>query len=137
MSKWKVFKVDNKDYIYCPNCGFSPKETSKYCPYCGEKMFTEYTPVRYQKKPVIIEAMCLTDSTADSVYDWVVQNHPEKQSVMLATKGVELQEMIINTLEGPMHASPGDYIIRGVHGEFYPCKPDIFHETYDFIGDSN
>jgi len=94
----------------------------------------EYKPLRYQKKPVEIEAMVLTDKTAESVYEWVVQNHSEKQSVMLATTGTKLQEMIINTLEGPMHASPGDYIIRGVHGEFYPCKSDIFHETYDFVG---
>ncbi len=39
----------------------------------------------------------------------------------------------IKTLEGMMIASPGDYIIRGVNGEFYPCKPDIFEKTYDAI----
>ncbi len=41
------------------------------------------------------------------------------------------KEMDIPTLEGVMHASVGDFIITGVHGEQYPCKPDIFHETYN------
>ena len=43
------------------------------------------------------------------------------------------EEMDIETLEGVMHASVGDYIITGVHGEQYPCKPDIFKETYDTL----
>ncbi len=41
------------------------------------------------------------------------------------------KEMVITTLEGEMKASPGDYIITGIHGEQYPCKPDIFHKTYE------
>lgn len=55
----------------------------------------------YRKKPIIIEAY-QTD-----------------------------KEMDIKTLEGIMHASVGDFIITGVHGEQYPCKPDIFYETYE------
>ena len=43
------------------------------------------------------------------------------------------EEMDIPTLEGTMHASVGDFIITGVHGEQYPCKPDIFYETYDVL----
>ena len=58
---------------------------------------------KYRKKPVVIEAY-QTDT-----------------------------EMDIATLEGTMHASPGDYIIRGVNGEFYPCKPDIFVKTYEAV----
>ncbi|MFM9596855.1 hypothetical protein ACKI1O_46745, partial [Streptomyces scabiei] len=42
-------------------------------------------------------------------------------------------ELIIYTLEGDMKASVGDFIIKGVHGEFYPCKPDIFEETYEGV----
>lgn len=42
-------------------------------------------------------------------------------------------EMIIPTLEGDHHVSPGDYIITGVHGEQYPCKPDIFAKTYELV----
>lgn len=41
------------------------------------------------------------------------------------------KELIIHTLEGDMKAMPGDYIITGVNGEQYPCKPDIFHKTYE------
>ena len=41
--------------------------------------------------------------------------------------------LVIHTLEGDHHANPGDYIIKGIHGEFYPCKPDIFEKTYDII----
>jgi len=40
------------------------------------------------------------------------------------------------TLEGTMNASPGDYVIRGVQGEFYPCKPDVFEATYERVGES-
>lgn len=45
------------------------------------------------------------------------------------------KEMIIHTLEGDMKASVGDYIITGIHGEQYPCKPDIFEETYEPVED--
>lgn len=47
------------------------------------------------------------------------------------------KEMIIHTLEGDMKASVGDYIITGVHGEQYPCKPDIFEETYEPVVDES
>ena len=40
-------------------------------------------------------------------------------------------KMEIHTLEGVMHAQPGDYVIKGIQGELYPCKPDIFNETYE------
>ncbi|WP_288946829.1 hypothetical protein [uncultured Megasphaera sp.] len=42
-------------------------------------------------------------------------------------------DVVIETLEGPLHASPGDYIITGVNGEQYPCKPDIFEKTYELV----
>ena len=44
------------------------------------------------------------------------------------------QEIYIDTLEGKMKANKGDYIIKGVKGEIYPCKPDIFHMSYEYIG---
>ena len=44
-------------------------------------------------------------------------------------------ELDIETLEGVMHANVGDYVITGVHGEQYPCKPDIFEETYELVGE--
>ena len=52
--------------------------------------------------------------------------------INLANMPVEYS-LIIKTLEGNIRAKPGDYIIKGVYGEFYPCKEDIFHETYDII----
>ncbi|WP_422446026.1 hypothetical protein [Thermoanaerobacterium sp. DL9XJH110] len=45
------------------------------------------------------------------------------------------KEMIIETLEGPLRASPGDWIIRGIRGELYPCKPDVFERTYEPVSD--
>lgn len=52
-----------------------------------------------------------------------------KQPVVIEAYQTD-KEIIISTLEGDMKAMPGDYIITGVHGEQYPCKPDIFNETY-------
>ena len=75
----------------------------------------------YRKKPVTVEAV-----------QWTGENHAE----MCEFIDPEVFEIIprvglvIHTLEGDHHASPGDYIIKGVNGEFYPCKPDIFAKTY-------
>lgn len=43
------------------------------------------------------------------------------------------EEKIIQTLEGPLRAAPGDWIITGLHGEQYPCKPDVFEKTYELV----
>lgn len=45
----------------------------------------------------------------------------------------EKGDLVIETLEGNMRASPGDFIIRGIKGEYYPCKPDIFEATYEVV----
>jgi hypothetical protein len=75
---------------------------------------------KFRKKPVVIEAVQLTPLSLSEVEEFV---------------GGDLEfrdgEAIIATLEGAMHASPGDWIIKGVQGEFYPCKPDIFEATYE------
>lgn len=76
---------------------------------------------KYRKKPVVIEALQLGLYNHDDVENFVggdLGNHPEGG-------------LVIATLEGAMRASIGDYIIKGVQGEFYPCKPDIFEATYD------
>jgi hypothetical protein len=49
----------------------------------------------------------------------------------------ENDEWAVDTLEGTMFAQPGDWIIKGAHGEFYPCKPDIFEDTYELVGDQD
>lgn len=84
---------------------------------------------RYRKKPVEVEAVQLTNNTTpDKVAYWCggrVVPHPEKNY----TGGPLVIE--IDTLEGTMRAEPGDWIIKGVAGEFYPIKAEIFEETYE------
>lgn len=84
--------------------------------------------MKYRKKPVVIEAIQLEYSTEsqDSIIKW---------SGNIIRKGLD-GGLIIPTLEGNMVANTGDYIIKGVNGEFYPCKPDIFYATYDALGES-
>lgn len=73
----------------------------------------------YRKKPVVIEAAGpLTESNLDEVAVW-------------AEAQVGHNAIVIDTLEGAMRADLGDYVIKGVQGEFYPCKPDIFRATYE------
>lgn len=80
-------------------------------------------PVKYRKKPVVIEAMRLTERNAIEVSAWCDGEAKFMRPAM--------PSVFIRTLEGTMRADVGDYIIRGVQGEFYPCKPDIFHATYE------
>ena len=78
--------------------------------------------MKYRKKPVVIEAVQWTGENASEIHGFV-------GGKLLQVDG----EIHIKTLEGVMHATKGDYIIKGVHGEFYPCKPDIFAETYEEV----
>jgi hypothetical protein len=80
--------------------------------------------VRFRKKPVEIEARQTGPETAHDVLLWIRQSG---QKGNLLTGGA----LEIYTLEGAMRADVGDWIIRGVQGEFYPCKPDIFAATYE------
>lgn len=98
---------------------------------------------QYRKKPVVIDAMQYTRKNAHSVYCWVedeTEGSFEPMDVIEGRKpypasGVSIDprdgRMIISTLEGLHWVDLGDYVIRGVHGEFYPCKPDIFEITYE------
>ena len=79
---------------------------------------------KYRKKPVVIEAMQFTDDTKNQVFNWIS-----------CTRSADFDAyrnpiLLIGTLEGDMTARLGDFIIKGVSGEFYPCKPDIFEMTY-------
>lgn len=78
-----------------------------------------------RKKPVIIEVIQWTGANVDEILAFILP-------VGEARRGAE-NAIIINTLEGEMKASKGDYIIKGVKGEFYPCKPDIFEATYEIV----
>ncbi|MDN6798136.1 MAG: hypothetical protein L0L50_02335 [Propionibacterium sp.] len=110
---------------------------------------------RYRKKPVVIEAMLygptpraahdLTDWMSKSLYPALVGNALDPDSLRYRDQVPEDDSrpdkgwyidpadgsLIIRTLEGDMRVAPGDYVIRGVRGEFYPCKPDIFAATYE------
>ena len=89
--------------------------------------------MKYRKKPVVIEAYLLTRMFADVCLDFVGRDNIDSYN-----EG-EFEEdacyINIKTLEGVMTASEGDYIIKGVNGEFYPCKPDIFEKTYEKVED--
>lgn len=74
---------------------------------------------KYKKKPVIIEAV-----------QWTGENLSEIDNFVSGNINIKGTSLIIHTLEGDMEASINDYIIKGVNGEFYPCKPDIFIKTY-------
>lgn len=88
---------------------------------------------RYRKKPVEIEAMGpLTHDNRDDIAAWCNGGAPRSQEKRVPAPGRGVATaVVIRTLEGDMRASYGDYVIRGVQGEFYPCKPDIFTATYE------
>jgi hypothetical protein len=89
---------------------------------------------QFRKKPVIIEAMQFTD--LDSYSEIIAWMKSSGDTSALADEvKYSTPVMLIQTLEGTMAANPGDWIIRGVKNEFYPCKPDIFEATYDFVVD--
>jgi hypothetical protein len=97
--------------------------------------------MKFRKKPVVIEAMQLTNKTILQVYEFI---HGEN-SVQLTCRSAEdywdtfedivkrdgLKLKTLESGEGTQIASIGDWIIKGVQGEFYPCKPDIFEKTYE------
>jgi len=94
----------------------------------------------FRKKPVEIEAVQLTDNWSE-VCDWINETYQNPDTGAFDTRGAYLPggpdcDIAIRTLEGEMRAVPGDWIIRGVEGEFYPCKPDIFAATYDASDDA-
>ena len=78
---------------------------------------------RFRKKPVVIEAVQWTGDILDAE---TITNFGADDPI-----GLQNDSLTVFTLEGLMTASPGDWIIRGVQGELYPCKPDIFAATYE------
>lgn len=78
---------------------------------------------RFRKKPIVIEAMQFTEETKNQVFNWVWSRDPDFEDGKPVLR--------IHTLEGTMTARLGDWVIKGVKGEFYPCKPEIFEALYD------
>jgi hypothetical protein len=87
---------------------------------------------QFRKKPVVIEAIQWNPTDPDSVQA-VLDFIPETQRRYMAEFSNRDEIIGIETLEGLMVAKPGDWIIRGVKGEFYLCKPDIFAATYEAV----
>lgn len=80
---------------------------------------------KYRKKPVVIEAMQFNPKTnwPSCVIPWSSQESRPR----------DMSFGFIDTLEGKMHVQADDWIIKGIKGEFYPCKPDIFEATYELV----
>lgn len=98
-------------------------------------------PQTFRKNPVEIKAMQFDGSAerATEIIDWAIENDvtityhcPDGEACRRDTHSLH-----VCTLEGTMTALPGDWIIRGVQGEFYPCKPDIFEATYTAVPESD
>ena len=105
---------------------------------------------KYRKKPVVIEALQLVAAdwggtvgniTHEPLFGeapptaWFVRAVADRKIEIIYPRGSDFVELDIHTLEGTMRATPGDWIIQGVKGEFYPCKPDVFAETYEPVGE--
>lgn len=88
--------------------------------------------MKYRKKPVVIEAVQFSRKNVEKII-----NFTEGKAYGFYTEKCPGGKTYcqIETLEGEMTATEGDYIIRGVSGEFYPCKPDIFEKTYELVED--
>ncbi len=88
---------------------------------------------KFRKKPVVIEAFQYTGE-AGKLLDWATEAECAKLMFKPA-QSPEDRSVTVCTLEGNMQANYGDWIIRGVKGELYPCKPDIFEATYEPVND--
>ncbi|AYO92169.1 TPA: hypothetical protein VJZ89_001235 [Streptococcus pyogenes] len=88
--------------------------------------------MKYRKKPVEVEAFqWYGDIRQKEDPEWIISAISEERAWIEVDKVVNSPVLRINTLEGVMTANQGDYIIKDVAGEFYPCKPDIFEQTYE------
>ena len=94
--------------------------------------------MKYRKKPVVIDAIKWTAKNHREMFDFLFDGeNPHQETLKTEGKNFYISHekvrggLIIKTLEGEHIATIGDYIIKGVAGEFYPCKPDIFEQTYE------
>lgn len=87
---------------------------------------------KYRKKPVEVDALQFegTVLSANEILAWIGIRGADASRVH---NNRPSDGLVVHTLEGDMLACPGDWVIRGVQGEFYPCKPDIFDATYEKV----
>lgn len=86
--------------------------------------------LRYRKLPTEVDVMQLTDQNWRTVYQWMLDNDCQPEIYTDPLVGAP-QALGIPTLEGVMRAKPGDWIVRGVVGEFHPVRADVFARTYE------
>ena len=94
--------------------------------------------MKFRKKPVVIEAMQYTGENGPEIIHWAHADMPSQLNDIVTERyGHSPQHrcLRIRTLEGIMEGYPTDWIVRGISGEFYPCKPDIFEKTYEPVED--
>lgn len=95
----------------------------------------------YRKKPIIIEAIQWNENNLEEVMKFIGSEFKYDENTEYATNKFVYfkftKRLLLHTLEGTMEVSKNDYIIKGVKGEFYPCKPDIFEQTYEKVGVNN
>jgi len=94
---------------------------------------------KFRKRPVVVEALQWNGMNLSEIKEFVGDYAKYELHDEFYNRGEGIPsvppwvEVTIHTLEGDMCVSMGDYIIRGVSGEFYPCKPDIFEKTYELV----
>lgn len=92
---------------------------------------------QYRTMPCQIEAIQWTDNTNEiKSFCGNSCTYSVEDSAWKVGKGIPHEKLVIHTLEGDMVASRNDYIIKGLKGEFYPCKPDVFNQKYELINDT-
>lgn len=93
--------------------------------------------MKYRKKPVVIEAIQWTGLNLEEIKEFVGESliYDIIDTAWKVGEGAPHVNMKIHTLEGDMEVSKGDFIIKGIKGEFYPCKPDIFEKAYEAVAD--
>lgn len=124
----KILQLICRKFGHKQNWDYQPFALEKMCSRCGE-FYDDFEPMRFRKKPVVVEAI-----------QWKGYQVNEEEVRKFVGKGRKMyvygshyEKLSIPTLEGRHEASIGDWIIKGVKGEFYPCKPDIFEKTYEKV----
>lgn len=97
--------------------------------------------MKYRKIPVVIEAIQWTGENHRDMFDFLTNYTKTNEYMSVFGENFYINHnkveggLVIKTLEGEHIANIGDYIIKGIKGEFYPCKPDIFEKTYEQAGE--
>ncbi|UZT82133.1 hypothetical protein [Caproicibacterium sp. BJN0003] len=142
------WEYDKNSWPVCSNCkkpalsDGSNEICSGHCPNCGASMDgnknNDWLNMKYRNKPIEVEAFCL--DFRKPMPEWFFNKVNEgaiSYKVRAGACGERDISADIKTLEGIMHASRGDYIIKDVNGEIYPCKPNIFKKTYEPVSDES